>query len=140
MRTLVSTLACFGLLTTGIFADQTGSIPLNLGKPTRLKGKLDTAVTFQEDGGNLVAQIRIDNSHSPALYWGLKLGLLKKDGTPCDPKSRSMTFMPEKPVAKGQFVEQKMIWSLQNFKPSDVGKVELQYVESSKPLPDNAIH
>jgi len=125
------------------FADQDGAIPFQLGQPARLKGKLESTVTFAVEDSfrgtkELTAVVRVKNSKSSALYWGIKIELLKKDGSACDPTSRSITFMPEPPVSRGKESEVKGRWDLGKFKLTDVGQVLVRYRESKTPLPDNA--
>lgn len=127
-------------------SDQQGSIPFQLNQPVKLKGSLNTTLTFvvedspfQKGKKNLVAQIDVRSRSSAPKFWGLKIELLRKDGSACDPQQRSMTFLREKSVRKGQDDQASNMWSLDKFTPADVGKVNVHYVESSKPLPDNAI-
>lgn len=142
---ILNAILTLSLVSTGL-CDQRGSFPFQQGKSIPLQGKLRSTVTFQVQESafkkgvqELVAQIAVDNPSGPALYWGVKLELLRKDGSPCNPQTRSISLMPEKPVKRGESASQKMTWALGPFQPADVSKVQVIYVESTSELPDNAL-
>lgn len=135
-----------GFHTAAASSDQKGPIPFQLNQPTKLQGSLKTTLTFVVEESpfykgkkQLTARINVSSPSSAPKYWGLKLELLRKDGSACDPQQRSMTFLREKAVKKGQDDEASYSWPLDKFTAADVARVNLHYLESSKPLPDNAI-
>ncbi len=142
---ILSSALMLSLLSAGL-CDQRGSLPFQQGKSIPLQGKLHSTVTFRVQESpfrkgvqELVAQVSVDNRSGPARYWGLKLELLRKDGSACNPQTRSISLMPEKPVKRGENASQEMTWELGSFQPADVSKVQVIYVESTSELPDNAL-